>query len=136
LSAYPQKHDIALYIFYFDSSRGLGKILFTIIVIFGKLVSVMPVIKSAIKKAKQDIGAREHNRGIRDEYKEASKKVRKFAESNDLKKAGDALREAYSKIDRAAKRNIIHKNNASRRKARLALLFKKPETKNIQKTAK
>jgi small subunit ribosomal protein S20 len=89
----------------------------------------MPVIKSAIKKAKQDIHAREHNRGIRDEYKEASKKVRRLAELGDTKKATEALKEAYSKIDRAAKRNIIHKNNAARRKARLSLLFKKPEAK-------
>jgi small subunit ribosomal protein S20 len=93
----------------------------------------MPIIKSAIKKAKQDIHAREHNRGVRDEYKEASKKVRKFAESGDIKKATEALKEAYSKIDRAAKRNVIHKNNAARRKARLANLFKKPEEKKTIK---
>jgi small subunit ribosomal protein S20 len=121
---------------YFIRQERASKILFTIHALFGKLVSVMPVIKSAIKKAKQDIGAREHNRGIRDEYKEASKKVRKFAESGDIKKATEALKEAYSKIDRAAKRKIIHKNNAARRKARLSGLFKKPETKTVNKEVK
>jgi small subunit ribosomal protein S20 len=93
----------------------------------------MPVIKSAIKKAKQDVYAREHNRGIRDEYKEASKKVRRLTESGDIKKATEALKEAYSKIDRAAKRNIIHKNSAARRKSRLSILFKKP---TVTKTKK
>jgi len=87
----------------------------------------MPVIKSAIKKARKDIKARKHNRGIRDEYKEASNKVRKLVKDGNLKKATEALRVAYSKLDRAAKRNIIHNNNASRRKARLAALIKKPE---------
>jgi small subunit ribosomal protein S20 len=87
----------------------------------------MPVIKSAIKKARKDIKARKHNREIRDEYKEASNKVRKLVKDGDLKKATVALRDAYSKLDRAAKRNIIHLNSASRRKARLAALIQKPK---------
>ena len=35
------------------------------------------------------------------------------------------LREAYSELDKAAKRHIIHKRTASRRKARLAAHFNK-----------
>lgn len=98
--------------------------MFTIPALSGKLISVMPVIKSAIKKAKQDISAREHNRVLRDSLKDATKKVRKFAKQGDAKKATEALKEAYSKIDIAAKKHIIHKNNAARRKARLSNLTK------------
>lgn len=35
------------------------------------------------------------------------------------------LKEVYSELDKAAKRNIIHKRTASRRKARLAAHFNK-----------
>ncbi len=103
----------------------MPKFFFTKTLSFAKLVFAMPVIKSAIKKARQDIKAREHNRVLRDEYKEASKKVRSLVKSGEIKKATEALKEAYSKIDRAAKKNIVHKNNASRRKSRLAAIFPK-----------
>lgn len=103
----------------------------------------MPVIKSAIKKARQDERARKRNRVIRDNYKAAAKKVRKLAESKDAKKAAEALKEAYSKIDVAAKKGIIHKNNASRRKKRLAATVKgtlskesKPKTESKAKSTK
>lgn len=83
----------------------------------------MPVTSSAIKKAKQDTVARERNRVVRDDYKKASKEVRKLVLAGDIKKAKEALASAYSKIDKAAKKKVIHKNNASRRKSRLAALF-------------
>ena len=38
------------------------------------------------------------------------------------------LQEAYSQLDKAAKRNIIHKRTAARRKARLAQYFNKQTT--------
>lgn len=86
----------------------------------------MPITSSAIKKARQDVVARERNRVIRDEYKKASKELRKLVQAGETKKAAEALTVAYSKIDKAAKKKILHKNNASRRKARLAALLKKP----------
>jgi small subunit ribosomal protein S20 len=93
----------------------------------------MPVIKSAIKKARQDVKARQHNRGLRDAYKVAVKNVRKLAEAGDTKKAQEALKEAYSKIDIAAKKNVLHKNNAARRKSRLASLLKKDKPAKTEK---
>ena len=83
----------------------------------------MPVIKSAIKKDRQDKKARAHNRVISDEYKKAAKAVRKLAQAGDVKKATEALKKAYSTIDKAAKKNVLHKNNAARRKSRLAALL-------------
>lgn len=89
----------------------------------------MPIIKSAIKKAKQDEKARELNRGLKDEFRKASKEVRKLVLSGKMEEAKKALDQAYSKLDKAAKRNVIHKNNASRRKSRLAALLGKKEEK-------
>jgi len=100
-----------------------GKV-FTVGVKFDILFHAMPITSSAIKKSRQDTVARERNRIIRDEYKKAAKTVRKYAEDGDMKKAQEALKEAYSKIDKAAKKNILHKNNASRRKSRLSALLK------------
>ena len=81
--------------------------------------------------------ARRRNRIIRDGYKKASKDVRRLMLAGDTKKAAEALKIAYSKIDIAAKKKVLHKNNASRRKARLAALLKiKPETKKPVATKK
>lgn len=89
----------------------------------------MPITKSAIKKSRQDIKARNRNRVVRDDFRTVSKKVVKLAQAGKNKEAQEALKEAYSKLDKAAKKNVIHKNNASRRKAKLASLFKKETTK-------
>jgi small subunit ribosomal protein S20 len=96
----------------------------------------MPVIKSAIKKDRQDKKARAHNRVISDEYKKAVKAVRKFITAGDNKKAEEALKKAYSTIDKAAKKNVLHKNNAARRKSRLAALLATEPKKEVKKTAK
>lgn len=40
-------------------------------------------------------------------------------------KVDEALAAAYSKIDKAVKRDVLHKNNGARKKARLAKAVKK-----------
>lgn len=52
------------------------------------------------------------------------KKMLLLAKS-DVEKAKIALPEVYSVIDTAAKKHIIHKNNADRKKSRLAILIDK-----------
>ena len=58
----------------------------------------------------------------------ATKAVRKQL-TEDVKKAGDSLSAAYKAIDKAAKRGIIKKNTASRKKSRLAKAVKRVATK-------
>lgn len=53
-------------------------------------------------------------------YKKASKDVMKAVSGKGRKGSEVLLAEAYKTIDKAAKRNIIHKNTASRYKAKLA----------------
>lgn len=48
------------------------------------------------------------------------KTVRKAVSGGDVKTAGESLSAAYQAIDKAAKRGIIKKNAASRKKSRLA----------------
>lgn len=57
--------------------------------------------------------------------KGAIKDVRKLVASKEGKKALAELKTAYQAIDKAAKRGIIKKNTAARKKSRLAKLIKK-----------
>ena len=76
----------------------------------------MPVIKSAKKKLRQDKKSTLKNVKIEVELKDAVKKAT-------IKPSEKTLRDATSFIDKAAKRNIIHKNKAARLKSRLARLL-------------
>lgn len=53
------------------------------------------------------------------------KKAVKAALKGPTKNAKDSLNSAYSAIDKAAKKNIIHKNKASRLKAKVSKLISK-----------
>ena len=48
---------------------------------------------------------------------------REAADAGDTDKANDALRAAYVKLDKAASKGIIHKNQAANRKSALAKRF-------------
>ena len=80
----------------------------------------MPKIKSAIKRV--DIA--ERNRLNNKSWKSAVRTVRNKVEDSlkvaDTAAAETALREAYSVIDTAVSKGILHLNSASRKKARLA----------------
>lgn len=80
----------------------------------------MPIIKSAKKKLRKDKKRTVQNQERENNLKDIVKKVTK----NPSEKL---LREAVSIVDKATKRNIIHKNKASRIKSKLAKLLAKPK---------
>ncbi len=82
----------------------------------------MPIIKSAIKRARQQVKRREHNVEIKKAIKLDVKALAAAVESKNSAKVTETLRATISEIDRAAKKGLIHKNTASRRKSRLTLL--------------
>ncbi len=53
-------------------------------------------------------------------FKSAVKETRTSIANNDLGKAVEDLKKAMSALDKAVKKNVLHKNTASRRKSRLA----------------
>lgn len=59
---------------------------------------------------------------------ETTKTVKKLI-ATDNKEARKSLSEAYKAIDKAAKRGIIKKNTAARKKSRLAQAIKRAEQK-------
>jgi small subunit ribosomal protein S20 len=85
----------------------------------------MPNTKSAIKAARQNIKRRATNLVALDKIKSAVKKVKKAVTAGIKDDANKALKEAFAAYDKAAKKNIIHKNNASRHKSRLSKLVGK-----------
>ncbi len=77
----------------------------------------MPIIKSAIKRAKQTIKRNARNVGIKRDIKEATKAFL-------AKPTAAALSLAHSEIDTAVKKKLLKKNTAARRKANLAKIAK------------
>ncbi|HDZ76722.1 MAG TPA: 30S ribosomal protein S20 [Candidatus Omnitrophica bacterium] len=84
----------------------------------------MPQRKTKLKSMKLDKIRRLRNRKIKQNLNAAIKKYLTLASANDIEQAKKALREVMSKLDKAAKKNIIHKNTASRRKSRLSAKLK------------
>jgi len=83
------------------------------------LEEVLANIKSAIKRNRQNEKRRLHNRLYRGSTRTQIKKARLAISSGDQENAVIEVNEAIRKLDRAASKGIIHKNNAARRKSRL-----------------
>ena len=80
----------------------------------------MANIKSQIKRNKQNEKARQRNKAVKSSLKTAVRNLREAADSGDTEKATEALRAAYVKLDKAASKGVIHKNQAANRKSALA----------------
>jgi len=77
----------------------------------------VPRIQSAKKRLRQSIAAAERNRAQRSKLRNAVKKVRAATTPAEAKEAYAA---AAQLLDRAGRKNLIHRNTASRMKSRLA----------------
>ncbi|MDO8270137.1 MAG: 30S ribosomal protein S20 [Candidatus Levybacteria bacterium] len=88
----------------------------------------MPVIKSAIKKLRQDKKREKQNDDLREILKSTVRAAKKT-------KTGKSVSKAVSIVDKAAKNKIIHQNKASRIKASLSRLAKPQSGKSSQKVS-
>lgn len=79
----------------------------------------MANIRSAQKRNRQNIKRRAANRQWIGGSRTAVKKARRLIETGDSG-AAEAVAEASRLLDKAASKGVIHKNNAARRKSRLA----------------
>ena len=79
----------------------------------------MPNIKSAKKRVKTSLKARELNNNFRTGVRTAIKKVEKLTSDAKLEDAKKALISTTRKIDKAVSKGLIHKNKAARTKSRL-----------------
>ncbi|MCA0403200.1 MAG: 30S ribosomal protein S20 [Proteobacteria bacterium] len=84
----------------------------------------MANIKSAIKRARQNIKLRQHNASGRSMYRTYVKNVIKAVEAQDKEAAIAAFAKAQPIVDKAAAKGLIHKNKAARINSRLSAKVK------------
>jgi small subunit ribosomal protein S20 len=76
--------------------------------------------KSAEKRNRQNLKARERNRAQRSRLRTAIKSLRSVVAAGDTAKAAELLPVTLGIIDKIAQKKVIHANTASRYKSRLA----------------
>ena len=76
--------------------------------------------KASKKDLRQGARKRARTQSAKSALKTFVKKVRTAATAQDAAPVADALKAAVSALDKAAERKIIHKNQAARRKSRIA----------------
>ena len=78
----------------------------------------MANIKSQIKRNKQNEVRRVRNKAVRSEIRTRVKNAESAA-AEGTEASAEALRMAVKRIDKAASKGVIHKNQAANRKSRL-----------------
>ncbi len=85
----------------------------------------MANIKSQKKRIRTNEKARMRNRAVRSELKTLVKHVQAAVEEGDATAAQAAATRVYKRLDQAAAKGIIHKNQASNRKSGVQKLVNK-----------
>jgi small subunit ribosomal protein S20 len=83
----------------------------------------MPIIQSAKKAVRGSLRKKAFNDSRKRAMKEIIKKIEKSSKTDKVG-AEKMLSKAFQTIDKAAKRGVIKKNNAARKKSRLSKLVK------------
>jgi small subunit ribosomal protein S20 len=77
-------------------------------------------IKSQIKRIGTNAKANARNKAVKSELKTAIRAVRASVAAGDKDKATSALSLASKKLDKAASKGVIHKNQAANRKSSIS----------------
>ncbi|HEY0774442.1 MAG TPA: 30S ribosomal protein S20 [Nocardioidaceae bacterium] len=80
----------------------------------------MANIKSQIKRNRQNDAAHERNKAVKSALKSAIRKFREAAEAGDADKAQELAKAANKKLDKAASKGVIHKNQAANKKSAIS----------------
>lgn len=80
----------------------------------------MANIKSKIKRIHTNEVARLRNQSVKSSLRTAVRSFREAAESGDKEKAAELLVSTSRKLDQAASKGVIHKNQAANKKSALA----------------
>lgn len=90
----------------------------------------MPQRRTAKKDLRQNKKRRQRNLETMQKVKGAIKNLKKSLDSQDASLRAKTLTELYKILDKAAAKNVIHRNKASRKKSRLTKLLKKNTAKS------
>ena len=80
----------------------------------------MPIKHAALLQLRKDRKRHQRNQAIRAELKTLTKQLVGLLRSQKTDEARTLLRQVTSRFDRAAAKNIVHRNTAARTKSRLA----------------
>ncbi len=80
----------------------------------------MANIKSQIKRNRQNDAAHERNKAVKSALKTAVRKFREAATAGNADEAKAAALVATQKLDKAASKGVIHKNQAANRKSAIS----------------
>lgn len=94
----------------------------------------MPIIKSAKKRVRVSSKATVRNSKTKRTIRESVKAFYKALESGKASTIDTSHKSAVSAIDTAAKKNVIHKNKAARKKSQLSSAAKKAGAKPVTAT--
>ncbi len=83
----------------------------------------MPRRRSSLKKGRADKKKHLRNLKIKQELKKVLKKFQALVSAKNIAEAKAFLSKVYSKLDKAAKKGIIPRNRANRKKSRLTRRF-------------
>lgn len=96
----------------------------------------MPIIKSAIKRVRQEARRQQRNTGTKNTYKNLIKEITALIDAKKLSEAAKLFPKVQKAIDMASKKNLMHKNTAARKKSSLAKqIGKAPAAKPAAKKA-
>lgn len=96
----------------------------------------MPIIKSAKKRVRTASKAAARNRQVKRALRSSLKDFRGATTGSDKKKVFSAQSSVQSNLDKAVKKNILHKNKAARLKKRLAAQAKAAGAKPVKTATK
>ena len=80
----------------------------------------MANIKSQIKRNRQNQAAHERNKAVKSALKSAIRRFREAAQSGDAAQAQELAKVANKKLDKAASKGVIHKNQAANKKSAIS----------------
>jgi len=91
----------------------------------------MPNTKSAAKRLRQNQAHRARNRSIKSAVRTQMRNVREAVQAGDVDKAEEQFRLTAQALDKAAGKNVIHRNTAARLKSRLQSRIKTAKTASV-----
>lgn len=94
----------------------------------------MPIIKSAKKRVRQTAEATKRNTVTKRRLRDALKSFQAAIKGGKSAEISKAKSQADSALDTAAKKNIMHKNKAARKKAQIAKAAKAAGAKPVAQT--
>lgn len=96
----------------------------------------MPNLKTSIKDLRSSKRKTVYNDRLRKRVKKSVKNFTNALNIGEKSKAEKVLKNVYKVLDKAAKKNVINKGKASRKKSRLAVQLNKLSKDNVKTTQK